>query len=131
MSIALFSVLGVVLGAALQYTFTRVLEDRRHYRELRTRAYSDYLRGVAEVHHLFVQPQAPRERAMLAQLTDAKARVCLYGSEPVVSALASFERQGRELRTPEQQAAFVQLLNVMRNKAVARSTDLASVMLGG
>lgn len=40
MLIAFFSVLGIVVGATLQYLFTSFLEERKHRRSLQTAAYS-------------------------------------------------------------------------------------------
>src|SRR5690606_14758693 len=99
------SFVAVIAGAGLQYLFTRVLEERRHHRDLRTQAFADYVRCVSEMRHSFIQPQAPREREMLARLTDAKARICLYGSGDVVLKLAKFERLGGRVSSDEQQDA--------------------------
>lgn len=51
MLIALFSILGIVVGASLQYVFSRFLEERKHRRLLQTEAYANYLLGVAEAAH--------------------------------------------------------------------------------
>ncbi|MDR9468025.1 hypothetical protein, partial [Marinospirillum sp.] len=48
MTVAFFSFFGIVIGAALQYVFTRHLDSQKHQRELRSRAYIDYLRCVSE-----------------------------------------------------------------------------------
>lgn len=48
MLIGLLSFLGVVIGASLQYIFTRHIEDQRHIRDVRSKAYMDYLKCVAE-----------------------------------------------------------------------------------
>lgn len=39
---------GVVIGASLQYVFTRQIEYKRSLREMKTKAYMDYLKGVCE-----------------------------------------------------------------------------------
>lgn len=44
----LLSFLDVVLGASLQYFFTRHIESQRHLRDLRSKAYMDYLQCVCE-----------------------------------------------------------------------------------
>jgi hypothetical protein len=124
------SFVGVVAGAGLQYLFTRVLEERRHHRDLRTQAFADYVRCVSEMRHAFIQPQAPREREMLSRLTDAKARICLYGSGQVVLKLAEFERLGGRVSSDTQQDAFVDVLIAMRGDGHARHHDLEAIMLG-
>jgi hypothetical protein len=45
---AVAAVVGLIVGAVSQYFFTRRLEAARHYRELRTRWYSDFIAAVAE-----------------------------------------------------------------------------------
>lgn len=52
MLITFFSVLGIVVGASLQYLFTSFLEDRKHHTSLQTAAYSDFIRAVAEAAHM-------------------------------------------------------------------------------
>lgn len=130
MLLALVSFIGVVVGAGLQYLFTRVLEDRRHRRDLRAQAYTDYVRCVSEVRHLLIQPLAQKERELLARLTDAKARVCLHGSGPVVMKLSDFERLGGHVTSDEQQEAFVDVLLAMRGDDKTMQRDLQAIMLG-
>lgn len=48
MTVAIFSFLGIVAGALLQYVFTRHLDLQRSRREARTKAYTDYLQCVSE-----------------------------------------------------------------------------------
>ena len=52
MAIAVFAFFGVIVGASLQYLFTRLLEERKHRQSLQTEAYTDYIRAVAEARHL-------------------------------------------------------------------------------
>lgn len=131
MNVAFYSLAGIAVGALLQYLFTRVLEDRRHLRDLRTQAYSDYLRAVSESRHLLIQRQALRERELLARLTDAKARLCLYGTAHVLALLARFEGLGGTLHSTDQQEAFVALLGAMRQSPDVEGADLELVILGG
>lgn len=131
MLVALMSFIGVVVGAGLQYLFTRVLEDRRHHRDLRAQAYADYVRCASEVRHMLIQPLAPKERELLARLTDAKARVCLHGSGNVVLKLSEFERLGGRVTSDEQQDAFIEVLLAMRGDNKTKQRDLEAIMLGG
>jgi hypothetical protein len=52
MTTAILSLFGVLLGASLQYVFTRYLDNQRHHRELRTQSYMDYLNSVSGLAHL-------------------------------------------------------------------------------
>ena len=72
MNAAFLSVLGLVVGASLQYFFTRHIEGQRHVRELRSKAYMDFLQTVCELAN-FRPKEGTRERAELAGKTaDAK-----------------------------------------------------------
>jgi len=128
--VALLSFAGIIAGAALQYVFTRVLEDRRHRRELRTQAYSDYVRGVSDLKHQIIDALGAKEREMYARLTDAKMRVTLYGSKSVIEKMADFERFGGGLHSDAQQEAFVEILIAMRDGKDAKLQELEVIMLG-
>jgi hypothetical protein len=42
---AILPVVGVLVGASLQYFFSRYLEVQRYQRDLRTQAYLDYIKS--------------------------------------------------------------------------------------
>jgi hypothetical protein len=128
--LALLPVSGIIVGAILQYVFNRGLEERRHLRELRTQAYADYIKGVSDVRHLVIQPQAGREREILARLTEAKVRVCLYAPMAVIDQLAAFERLGGTINTEAQQDAFARILVAMRGGKDAKAQELETILLG-
>ena len=66
---AILPVVGVLVGASLQYLFTRYLETQRYQRDLRTQAYLDYIKSVSGLARLN-DPQGSQERDLLAkQLT--------------------------------------------------------------
>lgn len=111
--VALVSVLGVIVGAILQYLFTRHLEGQRHHRERRAQAYADYLKAVSEQAQLGSQLH-PEAHDIDARAADAKCRICLYGPLEVVQAFADFERIGAIMTTPEQAEAFTKMVAAMR-----------------
>lgn len=133
MAAAFFSFLGVVLGAALQYYFSRHLDGLRAHREARTRAYTDYLHCVSE-HANPDQMKSTNDHELGARTADAKCRICLYGSPEAIAAFAQFERLGATMRNQEQQAAFTQMVAVMRQdsteSAKVATTDLQRILLG-
>jgi len=94
MSAAIFSFFGIIIGASLQYLFTRHLVNQKHHRELRTKAYTDYLECVSEQANLGKQRQSQEGRELGAKTADAKCRICLYGSSSAIGAFAKFERLG-------------------------------------
>jgi len=133
LTIAIMSFLGVVIGASLQYLFTRYLETQRHLRELRSNAYLDYFRSVSEqVHNADFQQLEDRDP--LGKVADAKARICLYGSRAVVHSFAVFENLGATLVTAQQRAAFVAMVTAMRADSGVvpppEGRDIETVLLG-
>lgn len=134
MSTAIFSFLGIIFGAALQYFFTRHLDGQKHQRELRTKAYIDYLKSVSDLASFRPQPQSQEGKELSAKIADAKCRICLYGSSNAILAFAKFEKLGATMSTPEQCSAFTDMIAVMRSDSTkgnsVDSDDLSAVLLG-
>lgn len=134
MSTALFSFFGIIIGAALQYLFTRHLDSQKNSRDLRTKAYTDYLMCVSEQANLGRQRQSQEGRELSARTADAKCRICLYGSSSVVDAFAEFETLGATMTTMEQCAAFTRMVAIMRsdstNGGQVKLSALQVVLLG-
>jgi hypothetical protein len=131
---AILSLIGLITGALLQFLFTRHLESKRHQRELRTKAYTDYLNCVSEHANSGVQRQSVEGRALSARTADAKCRICLYGSASAVEAFATFERLGATMGTEEQCEAFTEMVFLMRSDSAGGGKvalqDLRTVLLG-
>lgn len=121
MTIILLSFLGIIAGAALQYIVTRRLEHQKQHRDLRTLAYTDYLKSVCEQATLALQPLSTEGRELRARMANAKSRIWLYGCEEVVSSLAAFERLGSKLNTREQRNCFAALVSTMRKDSKGHS----------
>lgn len=114
MSSAILSFLGVVIGASLQYFFTRHLDNQKHHRDLRASAYADYLKCVSEHANLGKQRQSQEGKELAVRTADAKCRICLYGSPAAVEAFADFERLGATMNSEEQRSAFTRMVAIMR-----------------
>ena len=131
---AVFAFIGVVAGAGLQYLFTRYLDEQKHHRELRTVAYTDYLKAVSEHANLRRNRESAEGRGLGFRTADAKCRICLYGSSKVIEAFARFERLGATMATPEQSLAFTRMVSLMRNDSsrgeVVGDAELQTVLLG-
>jgi hypothetical protein len=134
MTTAVFSFLGVVFGAGLQYVFTRYLENQRHHRALRSQAHADYVKCVCEQANLGSNSTEVRMREISAKAADAKARVCLYGSLESVRAFAQFEKLGAQIQSAEQRNAFVAMMIAMRRDSgigpMPTAEDVELVLLG-
>ncbi len=134
MNPAIFSLIGLVVGAILQFLFTRHLDSVKHQRDLRTKAYADYLLCVSENANLGHKKNTPEARELAAKIADAKARIALYGNSAVVSAFAAFERLDANINSDEQAQCFVEMVSAMREDSLGHSSishaDLEAVLLG-
>ncbi|WP_133792558.1 hypothetical protein [Paraburkholderia silvatlantica] len=134
MTATILPFLGVIIGALLQYYFTRHLDRQKHHRELRALAYADYLKCVSEHANLKKSRESAEGRELGFRTADAKCRICLYGAPVVVSAFAAFERLGATMGTQEQRAAFTKMVLEMRNDSAYNGhvelTELEAVLLG-
>jgi hypothetical protein len=125
---AVLPLLGVVIGAAMQYWLSRSAESRKQLQLLQTQSYVDYLRAVTKSAHA-TSPESNRAANMDA--ADAKARLAVYGTSDVISALARFEEIGAVIANPKARAAFVALVGAMRRKEGKVEVDDLSLVLFG
>lgn len=134
MSSAILSFFGLIVGAILQFIFSRYLDNKKHQRDLRAKAYADYLRCVSEQANLKYQRQSSEGRQLDAKTADAKCRISLYGASTVIAAFAKFEHMGATTKTPEQRNAFTNMVLEMRQDALGGSSvdlkDIEAVLLG-
>ncbi|HKC64885.1 MAG TPA: hypothetical protein VKB86_14680 [Pyrinomonadaceae bacterium] len=124
---AIFTLLGIVVGAIVSFLLTRRHEYEKQKRLLVTQAYSDYLRAVADAAHLNLESNLAEIHARLA---DAKTRICLYGSQEVVTLLAAFEKEGGVIGNENQRHLFALLIFAMRGNAKVQRSDLETVLFG-
>lgn len=131
---AILSLAGLVVGAVLQFLFSRYLDNKRHQRDLRAKAYADYLQCVSEHANLGYQRHSAEGRQLGAKTADAKCRISLYGAPVVIAAFARFERLGATMNTDEQCRAFTDMVMAMRRDTLGQSSvghaDLEAVLLG-
>lgn len=134
MSNAIFSLVGLVVGAVLQFLFTRHLDNKKHQRDLRSKAYTEYLQFVSENANLGHQKSSIEWRQLNAKIADAKSRISLFGAPAVISAFAKFERLGGFIKTIEQGSAFADMVGAMRKDMLGSSSisqaDLKAILLG-
>lgn len=121
---ALLPLIGLVVGAVLQFWFSRAAESRKQLQLLQSQSYVDYLKAVTKAAHA-KSPDAIRSAQ--ADAADAKARLAVYAPTNVIAALARFEETGAVLDNPQAYAAFVALVGAMR-QGKARSEDLKLVL---
>jgi hypothetical protein len=119
----LLPILGVVVGALLQYWLSRTAQERGRLLEVRTRPYTDYLASVSQKTR--VSPEKREYSTVLSAIGDAKYRICVYGSGKVIAALADFEATVPTTPEAELRNRFLQLCQAMReDSGSSRPVDL-------
>lgn len=120
----LLPILGVVVGAILQYWLSSASQARGRLLEARTKAYADYLASVTRKSR--VSKSEEREYSdVLAAIGDAKYRICVYGSDTVITKLAEFEGSTPGTAEREMRSHFLRLCQAMRQDAgSARAMNL-------
>ena len=129
---AALPVVGIIIGAALQYWFTRSQERQKQTEVLRAQAYADYLRTVAQF-GAAVRAGREKPEELIWRIIEAKARIAIYGTTRVGEALARFQRGGAVI-SGEGRKLFVEVCQAMRADSAAGQTplseeDLAVILL--
>jgi len=119
--IAILPMVGVLLGATLQYWFSKTSERHKHYQALRTQAYIDFIRGVSNLAIAQRSNDKSKQIESLSSLTDAKIRIVIYGSKSVVNKLANFYRNGAILDNPESRNNFLNMCQAMRLEGFSKN----------
>jgi hypothetical protein len=122
----LVAALAFLAGALVKHFFDRLSASSQHTRQLRTQAYVDFLAGTAKLTR--ETRQHPDGAKLLAAVADAKARICVYGSLSVVSALAALEATDLILSSPETKLAFLKIVHLMRQDSTGNSSGLTIEM---
>ncbi|WP_304180209.1 hypothetical protein [Phenylobacterium aquaticum] len=119
----LIPVVTLLIGAGLQFLSTHSLDSGKQLRLERGQAYADYFRALSI--------SAVKGKSLEAQTlaTDAKTRICVYGSPAVVNRLADFERLGAMVGGAESRTAIAELLKAMRRDMDGRARSLDTAAL--
>ena len=115
----LLPIIGVVIGAALQYWFTKLLEERRHRRDLKTEAYKDFIRNFMDAHF------KGEEEEFMSRFADATARIAIYGGKKVVKAFANTKGAAsnyKKAKAPESEFKYslIALIQAMREESLPK-----------
>jgi hypothetical protein len=119
------AIAGLALGAILQYYFSRRLETLRHFQELRTGAYSEFIAAVAQSANASRRGDKSLQDEALARATEAKIRILLYGSKAVVRKLGEFSVAQAAVGSEGVAPRFVALIQAMRADARVRPDEIA------
>ena len=109
----------------MSWNYSRRLEAARHYRELRTKAYSDVIASVADSANASRLGSATVQIEALGKATEAKIRILLYGSKSVVDALAKFSAAQGAVGDEPIANQFVALVQAMRADTSVRTDHVA------
>ena len=115
---AVLPIVGVLIGATLQYLFSRFSEKQKHQQNLRTQAYVDFLRGVAGATIAQRNKDKDKEQEFTILVVDAKARITVYGRKEIIEAIANFWRAGAKVDTQEGKKLFVSICQAMRKESL-------------
>lgn|SRR5579863_832288 len=104
----------VILTAFLTYIFAKTGDRRKHYQDLRTTAYVDFVKSAAGI--AIAQNYSDHAKVLESTIlmVDAKTRISIYGSKKVISALANFFKQHGMLNNKIAYTAFVEIVEAMR-----------------
>jgi hypothetical protein len=83
---------------------------------MRTQAYVDLIKGVAGAAIAQQNNDTQRNIENQALVTDARARIAIYGSKSAVSHLARIIRAGFVLNTPERMKDFLYFCQMIRSE---------------
>lgn len=94
----------------------------------------DYLKCVCEQAMLQPQDGSQEKKELFARTGDAKARICLYGSNLAIEAFSDFEKLGAGMATLEQRQSFTNMVAIMRTDSGSEvgvaARDIQNVILG-
>lgn len=110
----------LILGALLTHYLSRASDTRKTLSSFRVQAYVDYLRCVAESAHIN-RNNAALLSNLNARATDAKTRICIYGTPEVIEALAEFGIAGATTDNTDGRNKLVRLHQIMRSESGYRS----------
>ena len=110
------ALIGVAAGATLQFVFGRHAERQKQFLSARTQAYVDYVTSSAELAR--VSPDNSTLVAEVAARNDvAKYKICIYGSQAVIEALAAVVCSPADTNEIARRKLFISLCSRMRDES--------------
>lgn len=118
---SLMGVLGVIVGASLQYFFNKRVELAKQNQSLKSSAYVDFIKAVAGITLSQRHEDKDKELEFAILLADAKARIAIYGSQEVANDVANFFKDHGTITSPESLSSFIKLVQTMRQQTIGTS----------
>lgn len=107
-------VLAALIGVG-GYMIQRKLDAERHFREMQSQTYTDFIRAIVG---LAMYKDGNENLKFKALLAEARGRLAIYGSSAVVCASAKLFKQFGSLTSDKAQQAFVKTVQKMRDGSV-------------
>ena len=121
--VGVFTVIGVGLGAFLTYLFSKRSEFEKHLKQLETQAYVDFIKAVAGISSAQREKDTKKQIEHELLMSDAKARICIYGKSEVIMSIASFWRKGAGL-SEEGSRNFLEVIKSLRKASTPGNKEL-------
>jgi len=102
----------------IRHHLSLAADASRRYEDLKASAYVDFCKSTAALAISQRHQNKDRELEASIAVTDAKARIAIYGSPEVAEALGIFFRDHAQLITPEAMSCFIGAMDLMRNQTV-------------
>jgi hypothetical protein len=126
----LLAIVGVIVGASVQFLFSRITESRKSYDKLRTDSYVDFIKGCAGV-AMAQRFEDQDEHAKASTLMlDAKVRIAIYGDSDISKSVGAFFGKYGDFTKQEDRRAFVDLMCQMRRSVTGSISDADRVAIG-
>jgi hypothetical protein len=113
---AIITITGIFTAARVQFNYAKKTEENKQFQALKTKAYIDFIRATSSIAISQQAGNADKEFDNTILLLDAKARICIYGSNAVIECMAEFWRKGAII-SHETEEVFIKLVKQMRNEA--------------
>lgn len=125
------SLIGVLVGAFLQYFLTLKTQDARLWSELRTRAYIQYVENSTKFNSLRNEQTDPVKLAETrALMNSSRYLIALYGSKGVVEKMELYTQWENQPGSDDFRTAARELFTAMRNDLLPGSDAVPAEQLG-
>jgi len=134
--VAIVGILGIVVGALLQFVFGKRIEASKQFKLLQTQAYVDFIKGLTGIGRAQFFGNKEKEIEYTILTAEARARISIYGSEKVIKNLAGLFREHNGIISEEEMEAFAELIQIMREESISKTNfvtknEIKDVLFGG
>ena len=119
--VAAIGIVGILASAFVQFVLGRLAEKNKKAHEIRTQAYLDLINSVSDIASTSKFNEGKIEPNQLKNLTSAKSRVVLIGSDDVVIQIHKYFLAYEKLDSNESYDAFSNIVSAMRKDLISKS----------